>query len=99
MLGGAYANIKISDMLNGYVNDIVDQINGGDYILGNDFNLYNVTTPLQNDRIGFQSSVEYGTYTGSNGNDEIGELRIINGAAFCNKVVQIFNGTEYVNVT
>ena len=57
MLGGAFANIKINDMLNGYVNDIADQINGGDYILGNDFSLYNVTTPLQNDRLGFQSSV------------------------------------------
>jgi hypothetical protein len=59
-------------MLNGYVNDVAAKVNGGTYSLGNDFSLYNVTTPIQNDRIGFQSSVDYGTYTGSNGVDEIG---------------------------
>ena len=86
MFGGAFAQIKVSDMLEGYVNDIADKVNGGNYILGNDFSLYNVTTPIQNDRIGFQSNVTYGTYTGSNGVDEIGQIRIINGQAFANKV-------------
>ena len=38
-------------------------------------------------------------YTGSNGVDEIGQVRIINEAAYTNKLVEIFNGTNYVNIT
>jgi len=86
-------------MLNGFVNTVAAKVNGGEYFLGNDFSLYNVTTPIQNDRMGFQSNVSYGLYTGSNGVDEIGQMRIINEAAYCNKLVEVFNGTGYVNVT
>ena len=99
MFGGAYAQIKVSDMLDGYVNTYAADINGGDYFQGNDFSLYGVTTPVQNDRLGLQKEVSYGLNTGANGVDEIGQLRIINGAAYCNKLVEIFNGTSYVNVT
>ena len=53
IFGGAFADIKVSDMLNGFYNGYAAKVNGGDYILGNDFSLYNVTTPIQNDRIGF----------------------------------------------
>lgn len=38
-------------------------------------------------------------FTGSNGVDEIGQLRIINGAAYCNKITEIYNGYTYSNVT
>jgi len=99
MFGGAYAQIKVSDMLDGYVNTYAADINGGDYFQGNDFSLYGVTTPVQNDRLGLQKEVSYGLNTGANGVDEIGQLRIINGAAYCNKLVEVFNGTSYVNVT
>lgn len=37
--------------------------------------------------------------TGSNGVDEIGFLRLINNAAYANKVMEIFNGNELVEVT
>ena len=72
MFGGAFIDISVSDMLNGFYNTYAAKINGGSYTLGNDFSLYNVTTPIQNDRLGFQSNVPYGMYTGSNGVDEIG---------------------------
>ena len=99
MFGGAFAEIKISDMLNGYVNEYATKMEGGNYTLGSVYSLYNVTAPIQNDRLGFQSNVSYGMFTGSNGVDEIGELRIINEAAFVNKLVEIYNGTHYVNIT
>ena len=87
-------------MLTGFVNPLAAVINSGaNYTLGNDWSLYNITTPIQNGNIGFQKNVQYGTYTGSNGVDEIGQIRIINGAAFCNKLVEIYNGTNFVNVT
>ena len=35
-------------------------------------------------------------YTGSNGVEEIGYLRIIDDVAFTNKLMQIYNGTEQV---
>jgi len=98
-MGGAFAEIKVTDMLNGFYNPIADKVNGGDYMLGNDFSLYDITTPIQNDRMGLQANVAYGLNTGSNGVDEIGQLRIINEAAYCNKLVEIFDGTNYVNVT
>ena len=37
--------------------------------------------------------------TGSNGVDEIGYLRIIDGAAYTNKKVPLFNGTDLVYYT
>lgn len=46
IFGGAYADIKISDMLNGYVSDVAEKINGGNYTLGDSYMLYNVTTPV-----------------------------------------------------
>ncbi len=36
--------------------------------------------------------------TGSNGVDEIGQLRIINNQAYANKVVQLYNSTTYLNI-
>mgnify|MGYP007004968105 CR=1 FL=1 len=46
MFGGAFADIKSCDMLNGFVTDVTANVGGGEYILGNNFNLYNVTTPI-----------------------------------------------------
>lgn len=48
--------------------------------------------------MGPQSSVNYGMYTGSNGEDEIGQLRIINGQAYVNKLVNVYNGLDLVSV-
>jgi len=38
-------------------------------------------------------------YTGSNGDDEIGYLRIVNQASYANKLTEINNGTNLVNIT
>lgn len=38
-------------------------------------------------------------YTGSNGEDEIGQLRIMNQQAYVNKEVQVYNGAELVWMT
>ncbi len=99
IFGGAYATIKIEDLLYGYESDIAGKINGGDYLLGDDFALSNMTTPIINDQKGFGSAVNFGMLTGSNGVDEIGFLRLINNAAYVNKVMEIYNGTQLVNVT
>ena len=53
MFGGAFIDISVSDMLNGFYNEYAAKTNGVSYTLGNDFSLYNVTTPIQNDRLGF----------------------------------------------
>lgn len=44
--------------------------------------------------------MNFGLYTGSNGNAEIGLLRIINDAAYTNKLTTIYTGnaTEFVDV-
>ncbi len=99
IFGSAYANIKIQDMLDGFENDVADKVNGGDYYKGNDFSLSKMTTPIRNDIKGFQSNVPYGMYTGSNGVDEIGYLRIINGEAASNKIFTLWNGTAMINTT
>lgn len=38
-------------------------------------------------------------YTGSNGLDEIGRLRMMNGVADTNKLFTLWNGTAMVNTT
>ena len=86
-------------MLDGFENDVADKVNGGSYFNGNDFSLSKMTTPIRNDIKGFQSNVPYGTYTGSNGVDEIGYLRIINGEAASNKIFTLWNGTAMINTT
>jgi len=86
-------------MLDGFENDVADKVNGGSYFSGNDFSLSKMTTPIRNDIKGFQSNVPYGTYTGSNGIDEIGYLRIINGEAASNKIFTLWNGTAMINTT
>lgn len=70
-------------MLDGYENDIAAKINGGNYFSGNTYDLSSLTTPIRTEVIG--PLVDYGMYTGSNGVDEIGRLRIINDAAYANR--------------
>lgn len=41
--GGAFADISVSDMLNGYENDVAAKINGGDYFEGDFFGLSALT--------------------------------------------------------
>lgn len=92
--GGAFADILVSDMLNGYENDVAARINGGDYFAGDDFALMNYTNPIRIDVTGPDSVVIYGLLTGENGLSEIGQIRTINEQAFTNKQVQIYNGTD-----
>ena len=49
VFGGAFKNYTASDLVMGYENDVAAKANGGDYLLGDDFNLINATTPLMND--------------------------------------------------
>jgi len=99
IFGGGFVNIKISDMLNGYESDVAAKINGGDYYQGNDFSLSSLATPIRNEIQGLQADVPYGVYTGSNGVDEIGRLRIINEEAYTNRLYALWNGTAMVNTT
>jgi len=99
IFGGAYADIKVDDLLFGFVSDVASKAEGSNYVLGNYFGISNMTTPIINDQKGFGSNVTFGMYTGSNGIDEIGYLRLISDAAYANKLTEIFNGTQLVNVT
>lgn len=90
-MGGAYANIKVEDMLDGYNNTEAANVNGGAYFQGYSQSLTSLTQPVNRVEL-----VEYGMYTGSNGVEEIGYLRIIDDVAFTNKLMQIYNGTEQV---
>ena len=67
MFGGAYKKLTLYQALMGYKNDVAAKINGGNYIMGDDFSLLNVTTPIVNDQMGFQSNSSFGLYTGSKG--------------------------------
>lgn len=95
----AFADLLVTDMLDGYETEYASRVNGGDYWKGNDFSLSSMTQPIRNDVMGFQSNVSYGEYTGSNGIDEIGRLRIINGESYVNRIVELFNGTAYNKMT
>ena len=79
VFGSAYSDISVHDMIVGYETDVAANVNGGTFLNGDDFNLSPNTTVLTNDQIGYGTQIEYGMYTGSNGVDEIGQLRIING--------------------
>ena len=91
-MGGAYANIAVTDMIQGYNNTEATNINGGSYFQGYSQSLSSWTQPVNRNE-----SVEYGMYTGSNGVDEIGYLRIIDEVAFTNRLMQIYNGTDQVS--
>jgi len=99
MFGGAYKKLTLEQALMGYTNDVAEKINGGNYIMGDDFSLLNVTTPIVNDQMGFQSNSSFGLYTGSNGQGEIGLLRQINDDSFANRQIQCYNSTKQLNVT
>ena len=99
VFGSAYADISVNDMFVGYKTDVADKVNGGTFINGDDFNLSPNCTVLTNNQIGYGSQVEYGMYTGSNGVDEIGQLRIIDGQAYANRKVALWNSTNFVNIT
>ena len=51
-----------------------------------------------NDQVGPGKNVSFGLYTGSNGIEEIGLLRLVNGEAFTNKLTNVYNGTKYVDI-
>jgi hypothetical protein len=97
--GGAYSKLTMDQVLFGYENDVAAKVNGGDYFFGDDFSLSNMTTPIITDQRGFGSNVSFGLYTGSNGDDEIGYLRIMNDVAYVNKKTEIWSGNMLVNVT
>ena len=99
IMGYGYAYINVHDMLYGFENDVAAKINGGQFYQGNDFSLSNFTAPIINDMSGLQASVPYGMYTGSNGIDEIGRLRIMNNQADVNRLFTLWNGTAMVNTT
>ena len=98
-MGGAYVTIPVSDMLNGFENDVAAKVNGGVYLQGLDNSLTSWTQPIQRNFADESRKVEYGMLTGSNGVDEIGYLRIIDGSAYTNKKVPLFNGTDLVYYT
>jgi len=75
----AYAEYTMTQLLTGFENPYAARLNGGHYAQGDDFSLSNYTTPILNDQTGFGKNVSFGLYTGSNGDDEIGLLRLING--------------------
>ena len=97
--GGGFADIAVSKLLLGFQNAFAAGVSSGDYLQGNDFSLTNYTTPMMNDQVGFGSTVTFGLFTGTNDASRIGNLRIVNGAAYANKVTEINNGTALVNVT
>ena len=86
-------------MLTGWKSELVKNFNCTNYLLGDYWAIYNETTPIRNYVYGFQSKVDYGIYTGSNDLDEIGQVRMINGQHYVNKMSEIFNGTFQVNIT
>ena len=95
-----FATISVEDMMNGFTNPYADIVGKGNYTLGDYYAIFNYTTPIRNSvESGPMNNVNYGMLTGSNGVDEIGQIRIINEEAFANKVVQMYNSTAYLNIT
>ena len=94
-LGGALKSYTAMDLINGYENDIAERVNGGQYYGGYDFSITNSTTPVFNEMVGEVSNAVYGVYTGSNGVDEIGEVRTVNEEAYVNKIINVWNGTYF----
>ena len=45
--------------------------------------------------VGEVSEAVYGVYTGSNGIDEIAEVRTVNEEAYVNKIINVWNGTYF----
>lgn len=97
-MGGALKTYTAEQLMNGYENDIAAKINGGQYYGGYDFSICNDTTPVFNDMLGSVSEATYGIYTGSNGVDEIAEVRTVNGEAFVNRIQNVWNGTYFTAV-
>ena len=98
MGGGLKTYTDTSILIDGYEDDIASRINGGEYYGGYDFSLTNATTPVFNDNYGGVAEANYGLYTGSHGLDEIGEIRLINGEAYVNKITRVWNGTYFTDV-
>jgi len=86
------------DLITGYNNTIADKINGGQYYGGYDFSLSPETTPVFNEKFGGVSRGILGMYTGSLSLDSIGQVRILNGEAYVNKLQQVWNGTYFSDV-
>jgi len=98
-MGGSFSSITASDLLFGFETNVTQKINGGDFFQGNDFGLQNTTTPIFNDLIGSVAESWYGVYTGSNLLSQTSRVRILNDEAYTNRIVPIWNGTYYSNVT
>lgn len=97
--GAAYTIQDANEYIFGFTNSAADMINGGDFYNGDDFSLSNTTSPIFHDKIGNQAATEYGMYTGSNKLSNIGNLRIVNGQAYVNRLDTVWNGNMYVNQT
>jgi len=49
IFGSAFASYTMTELLMGFENTVADKVNGGDYLLGDDFGLSKETTPIIND--------------------------------------------------
>ena len=87
-----------TDLIYGYENDIASRVNGGLYYAGNDFSISEATTPVFNNNYGGASEGIWGIYTGSLGDEKIGQVRLMNGEAYVNKLDQVWNGTFFSDV-
>lgn len=52
---GAFVELTLNQMINGYETTIADKINGGDFFFGADFALSSAVTPIFNDKTGTTS--------------------------------------------
>lgn len=90
--GDVYVHYTSDELLNGFYNKAADNINGGDYYNGDIFSLRNFSTPILHNTKGPLVDTSYGMFTGSNGQTEIGQLRLMNNVAYVNRIEKIWDG-------
>jgi len=52
LFGGAISTYKIKDLVHGFESDVAERVNGGDFFMGDDFNLDKSVTAILNDQVG-----------------------------------------------